>query len=31
MVFRISKSGSDFQVVLNFAPNTLSVASDGNF
>ena len=31
MVFTISKSGTDFQVVLNFAPNALSVASDGNF
>jgi hypothetical protein len=31
MVFRISKSGTDFQVVLNFAPSGLSVASDGNF
>jgi len=31
MVFRISKSGTDFQVMLNFAPLALSVASDGNF
>jgi hypothetical protein len=31
MLFRISKSGSDFQVVLQEAPNALSVASDGNF
>jgi uncharacterized repeat protein (TIGR03803 family) len=31
MVFRISKSGSDFQVVLQEAPYGLSVASDGNF
>ena len=31
MVFRISKSGSHFQVVLQEAPYSLSVASDGNF
>jgi hypothetical protein len=31
MLFRISKSGSDFQVVLQEAPSSLSVASDGNF
>jgi hypothetical protein len=31
MLFRISKSGSDFQVVLQEAPTSLSVASDGNF
>ena len=31
MVFRISKSGKDFQVVLQEAPYGLSVASDGNF
>jgi hypothetical protein len=31
MVFRISKSGRDFQVVLQEAPYGLSVASDGNF
>ena len=31
MVFRISKSGSDYQVVLQEAPYALSVASDGNF
>lgn len=31
MVFRISKSGSDYQVVLQEAPYGLSVASDGNF
>jgi uncharacterized repeat protein (TIGR03803 family) len=31
MLFRISKSGSDFQVVLQEAPYSLSVASDGNF
>src|SRR5215469_16180986 len=31
MVFRISKSGASFQVVLQEAPNSLSVASDGNF
>ena len=31
MVFRISKSGTGFQVVLQSAPNSLSVASDGNF
>jgi hypothetical protein len=30
-LFRISKSGSDFQVVLQEAPFSLSVASDGNF
>ena len=30
MLFRISKSGTDFQVVLNFAPIDLSAASDGN-
>jgi hypothetical protein len=30
MVFRISKSGTGFQVVLNFAPIDLSAASDGN-
>ena len=31
MLFRISKSGTDFQVVLQEAPSSLSVASDGNF
>lgn len=31
MLFRISKSGSGFQVVLQEAPFNLSVASDGNF
>jgi uncharacterized repeat protein (TIGR03803 family) len=31
MVFRISKSGKGFQVVLQEAPSNLSVASDGNF
>ena len=31
MLFRISKSGSGFQVVLQEAPGSLSVASDGNF
>jgi hypothetical protein len=31
MLFRISKSGSDYQVVLQEAPFSLSVASDGNF
>jgi hypothetical protein len=31
MLFRISKSGAGFQVVLQEAPNSLSVASDGNF
>jgi hypothetical protein len=31
MLFRISKSGSDFEVVLKEAPSSLSVASDGNF
>ena len=31
MVFRVSKSGAGFQVVLQEAPNSLSVASDGNF
>ena len=31
MVFRISKSGSHYQVVLQEAPYGLSVASDGNF
>ena len=31
MVFKISKSGSHFQVVLQEAPYSLSVASDGNF
>jgi hypothetical protein len=31
MVFKISKSGSDYQVVLQEAPYALSVASDGNF
>jgi hypothetical protein len=31
MHFRISKSGSDYQVVLQEAPYSLSVASDGNF
>ena len=31
MLFRISKSGTDFQVVLQEAPYSLSVASDGNF
>jgi hypothetical protein len=31
MLFRISKSGADFQVVLQEAPYNLSVASDGNF
>jgi len=31
MVFRISKSGADFQVVLQEAPYGLSAASDGNF
>jgi len=31
MVFRISKSGTGFQVVLQEAPYSLSVASDGNF
>jgi uncharacterized repeat protein (TIGR03803 family) len=30
MLFRISKSGGNFQVVLQEAPNTLSAASDGN-
>jgi hypothetical protein len=30
-LFRISKSGTDYQVVLNEAPDSLSVASDGNF
>jgi hypothetical protein len=30
-LFRISKSGTDHQVVLQEAPNSLSVASDGNF
>ena len=30
-LFRISKSGTDYQVVLEEAPNSLSVASDGNF
>ena len=31
MLFRISKSGAGFQVVLQEAPDNLSVASDGNF
>jgi hypothetical protein len=31
MLFRISKSGSDYQVVLQEAPYSLSLASDGNF
>jgi hypothetical protein len=31
MLFRISKSGAGFQVVLQEAPGSLSVASDGNF
>jgi len=31
MLFRISKSGTGFQVVLQEAPSSLSVASDGNF
>jgi hypothetical protein len=31
MVFKISKSGSHYQVVLQEAPYALSVASDGNF
>jgi hypothetical protein len=31
MLFRISKSGAGFQVVLQEAPYSLSVASDGNF
>jgi hypothetical protein len=31
MLFRISKSGTHFQVVLQEAPYSLSVASDGNF
>ena len=31
MLFKISKSGSDYQVVLQEAPAALSVASDGNF
>ena len=31
MLFRISKSGNDYQVVLQEAPYSLSVASDGNF
>ena len=31
MVFRISKSGTGFQVVLQEAPYGLSVGSDGNF
>ena len=31
MLFRINKSGSDYQVVLQEAPYSLSVASDGNF
>ena len=31
MLFRISKSGTDYQVVLNEAPYSLSAASDGNF
>jgi hypothetical protein len=30
-LFRISKSGTDYRVVLEEAPNSLSVASDGNF
>jgi len=30
MLFRISKSGAGFQVVLQEAPDNLSVASDGN-
>jgi hypothetical protein len=30
-LFRISKSGTHYQVVLQEAPNSLSVASDGNF
>jgi uncharacterized repeat protein (TIGR03803 family) len=31
MLFRISKSGKDYQVVLQEAPAALSVGSDGNF
>ena len=31
MLFRITKSGTQFKVVLQEAPNSLSVASDGNF
>jgi hypothetical protein len=31
MLFRISKSGKNYQVVLQEAPYSLSVASDGNF
>lgn len=31
MLFRISKSGKDYEVVLQEAPYGLSVASDGNF
>jgi len=31
MLFRISKLGTDFQVVLREAPYSLAVASDGNF
>jgi hypothetical protein len=31
MLFRISKSGAGFQVVLQEAPDNLSAASDGNF
>jgi hypothetical protein len=30
-LFRISKSGTNYQVVLQEAPDSLSVASDGNF
>jgi hypothetical protein len=30
-LFRISKSGTDYQVVLQEAPNSLATASDGNF
>jgi hypothetical protein len=31
MLFKISKSGTDYQVVLQSAPFALTVASDGNF
>jgi hypothetical protein len=30
-LFRITKSGTGYQVVLNEAPNSLATASDGNF